>query len=268
MSEQSITIGEAQELFRPRNRFFGPEEIRRALGPILTPSPENVPTIPFSKSELDKAWELGQFLELCGPFSMAQIHGVLKNQLAGGKLLFNNDWYRRQGFYLEAKDNWHWRLTTLKALPTTLGVDFFGQMQALIKYLKDEVFAGQALPMKYTQAIEELERVKVKLGGPSAIQDWEVDDWEIFTSSLNNLRLNKLLLETPAQILWSFALFKTINDEYLLAEEEIHTNQSTPYGGFVAMGRSSFLGIHLTGHQLTMPHIGMRFSRRDLPPLS
>jgi hypothetical protein len=91
------TVGFARNLFTRGTNFFSYEEISKAFGADAIPCIGQDPPLP-TEEEMSRARELGQRLILCGPTPMVQMHDLLDNELGGGKLLYNMDWYRNEDF--------------------------------------------------------------------------------------------------------------------------------------------------------------------------
>jgi hypothetical protein len=102
--------------------FMGPDEIKKAFGVEIAES--EIPNIPFSEAELERAKKLGQFLVLRAdkaqdkePLSMGKINQLLEKDFkdkSKGKILYKLDWYANEAFYKNETPNIAWSLTSKK----------------------------------------------------------------------------------------------------------------------------------------------------------
>jgi len=258
--KMGASIDFARGLFQRGTECFGLDEITKVFGASLAPAIDQVPRIPFTEEELKRARELGQFLVLCGPVSMAEMNKVFDNKLGDGKLLYDTVWYRGEDFYLQEKTSWHWRLTTREVIPGSTSQNYLQQTKTIATYLTDQVYAEQELPSIYAEAIAELDRREAEL---KKLMD---TDWQKATEELAGLAFNHLCRETPAQVLQSVALSKCINHEYPLSGRWTWTNQRSTGGFLVCVGNAASDGVRV-GHgypEISFGYIGVRFSRRAL----
>ena len=247
----------AHQLFTRGTDLLGPEEVIRTFG--ASPSINQVPPIPFTEEELDRAKALGQCLELHEPISMLEMNRVLGNKLGDGALLYNTGRYEKEPFYATNKSaTWHWRLTTKTVIPDSTGVDYLNQSLVLARYLKTQVYAGQDLPELYAQAIAELEARKQKL---AKLMN---KDWQKAALELSNLAINQRCRETPSQVLQSIAMCQAVNGDYLLSNTWTWTNTRTADGRLVLVGDAAPHGVHgdRDDSRLSDGILGVRFSRR------
>ena len=167
-SPEYISLEEAETILGKEN-FFGPQEIRNVFGTEF----KEVPPIPFSKEELERARELGQQLILqvdkmegsgnkMVPITQRSLHSKYlrtEKQIEGEyEFLFDDDGGVMRKFTVPVKPRLGWRLTTFTIPPETTGKDYVGQTSALAEYLKDKVFLGEEVPDQYKNAIEQFER--------------------------------------------------------------------------------------------------------------
>ncbi|MFA6415866.1 MAG: hypothetical protein WCW56_00030 [Candidatus Paceibacterota bacterium] len=250
----------ARSLFVRGTECLGSDEIAKTFGVSVAPAPEDIPPIPFTEEELMRARELGQFLILCGPVSMAEMNKVLDNKLCYGKLLYDTDWYQGENFYLQEKADWHWRLVTREVIPGSAGQNYLQQTRTIAKYLVDKVYVGQELPSRYAEAIAELDWCEDEL------TELMKSDWKKAAEQLVTLKLNQRFRETPAQVLWSVALFKKINHEYLLPSMYTWTNQRSSGGYLVHVGYADADGVRVYFYDPRNSDdcLGVRFSRSAL----
>jgi len=107
------------------DHFFGAEAVRKAF-PGVPLKPEQIPAIPFSKEDLQRAKELGDSLRLRvskapgnGKLNMQKMQELLQptfNQKNEGKILYDTDWYENEDFFTEEPELC-WVLTSDGIIP-------------------------------------------------------------------------------------------------------------------------------------------------------
>ncbi|MFA5022717.1 MAG: hypothetical protein WC385_01315 [Candidatus Paceibacterota bacterium] len=228
----------ARELFRKGTDCLGPEEVEFAFGASFAPAPEDIPPIPLSEAMLKHLRKLGVYLELHGPTAMVELYDALGNKLDEGKLLYDNSWYQNEAFYTKEKSlRWHWRATLKGLVPDSTSKKYLSQTRVLAEYLKDNVFAGQSLPKALAEAVTELNDCEASL---SKLVE---EDWQKGAEQLADLAINQRCRQTPAQTLWSIALYKRVNGEYVLPNVWAWTNQRSSNGNLVLVGEAGADGV-------------------------
>lgn len=254
----------ANRLFTQGTGCFGHEEILKAFGTELSfLVAEQVPPIPFSEEELIRARTLGQFLILCGPVSMSQINAILGGELNKKKLLYDNSLYKDKFFYTSELREWHWRLTTHKVIPGSMGLNYLEQTQVLAQYLQEQVYAEQEMPEIYTRAIEELKDCETALAKLIVSNDQQKA-----TEQLADMMINRYCRETPGQVLWSTTMFNLIDSEYMLPGMYTWTSQRFSDNELVYVGYVGWTGVGVGRDfpRCSNTLIGVRFSRSAVPP--
>ncbi|MCD6149359.1 hypothetical protein J7J13_01060 [bacterium] len=188
--------------------FFGFQEVEKAFG--IRISPEDVPEIPFSREELERAKELSQFLVLRSdkapdgkPLTLQKINEILKGKVSdGSKLLYSDDgkgeiksdaWYKSEDFIKDETPRLSWALVSKEVIPNSTGKNYLQQTEEMLNYLKNQVFSargGSALggkgeiPVIYQEAIDEFEKEK------GEIEKLMFSDWKEAAEKLSNLKIN------------------------------------------------------------------------------
>ncbi|HEY4514794.1 MAG TPA: AAA family ATPase, partial [Candidatus Paceibacterota bacterium] len=193
-STGEVTLVEARALISPE-LFRGPKEVERVFGF----QPE-VPPILFTRSELERAKELGQRLVLRSakdgagqPLSPARMQEILAPK-----------WQDANQGVLDTPERWSnligpdrmstetarggWALVSPDLLPGTLSQNYFEQTDTLIAELK-KTYQNIPLPDQYTKAIQEYEAQKdelLTLAGDDVT-------WQEATRRLSELAITQLL---------------------------------------------------------------------------
>jgi len=263
---------------------LGPAEIEKAFGIKL--KPEDIPPIPFSRKELERAKKLRQYLilrvgevgiEKKGIFkistgtvalTMKEMHDMLTKQFekdGKDKISFEESRYKDEEFFTTETPELSWALTTKTVLGDgpegetyqTLNKNTFDELKAISAYVQDEAFKDKELPSEYEEAIKELEsQISVIQGLIDASSGKEA------TQAIQNLKLTQLTLPSPVEVLYDFFVYFKNNDERLL--ENLHTRtRALVSDGRVVFGVavSKAVYINCAWDSYVNSGIGVSFSR-------
>jgi hypothetical protein len=218
MERGTTAYREAMETIGKEN-FLGPDEIKNAFGIEV----KNVPKVPFSKQELIEAKRLGQELVLYvdkaksgKPLTSFEICDTLGNKTSQGTQFFGNyeKYFSEIGLGSETP-RLGWRLSSKECIPSSGSKNYFNQTQAIVDYLKNEVFKKGAVPKEYADAFAEWEKAKAT----SLKADSESSDdskWKDASQKLANLKITELSRERMSEVLYRLALHEKKTGERLL----------------------------------------------------
>lgn len=250
----------ARRLLTRGTNFFGWKETSYVLGEAseeLGPNPDDFPSLP-SERAVSRAKELGQRLILSGPVAMDRLHDLLGNELEGDKLLYDTSWYQAEVFYRTlAAAKWHWRFTGEHVIDGSAGQNYLDQTRTLIAYLQTQMFDGQPMSPKFTQAIEEFKQNEEAIA--KLMNDW---DWPKAAEQLAALQINQLCRETPDQVLWDIVLNKKVNGVYVLPGMYAWTKTRSSRGYLVYVGTAVEYGVDVDviDPRYADDDLGVRFS--------
>ena len=145
--ENGVSIEQAKEILG--EDVLGPEAVEATFGF----RPEDIPLIPFSIEELERAKELNQFLELRidriadgTPLDMNKMHELLQPEFTTnnqGKILNSygqdSSWYKNEDF-LKDVPRASWVLVSKDVIPNSLSKNFIQQSEVIANYLKTDIF--------------------------------------------------------------------------------------------------------------------------------
>jgi len=262
--ETGVSIEQAKEILG--QDALGPEAIETTFGF----SPEDVPPIPFSVQELERAKELNQFLELRidktadgQPLSMVKMHELLQPEFTAGnkgKILNNygqaGSWYKNENF-LKDVPRASWVLVSKDVIPNSLSKNFLQQTEVIANYLKTDIFKNQQLPDMYKEAIEEFEAKK------AGIQAILTSNWQEAAKQLSELKLNQLTRQLPVETMYDFLMYFKNNNKRLLESKYTWTFRLTSDGRLVDVGSFDADGADV-GHWTPVnadDDLGVSFSR-------
>jgi len=275
---ESLSIDFAREIMEKneKGRFFGPEEIRKALAIDI----KEVPPIPFKQEELERAESLNQQLVLYTdkthddlPLTIVKMNEMVNGQTTdGGKLLYGSNgktlksdcWYKNEDFATKQTPVFGWRLTNKTELTdstdSTLeskSKNYLEQTEVIIKYLKEKVFATLPIPLEFQSAIDEFERQKADIAKLIST------DWEKASDMLEKLAIIRLTRESPVEAIYRLILTERGTKEKLLPVNYVWTSGRSSDGDFVYVGNADSGGVHVNGNGpgCRSGNLGASFSR-------
>lgn len=246
--------------------FFGPEQVQSAfLGQIEI---SEVPSIPFSSEDLEKAKELGQMLILRvektkdgSALTMEKISELLEGKLKDDTEVLYGDWYKEEGFYKTETPEMSWALVSKDVVPDSTSKNYLAQTERLVEYLKNEIFKDKEIPPEYAEAIEEFENEKAAI---AAIVESSVEsEWKEAARRLEALKINQLTRQTPVESLYDSMVYFQQAGERLLPDKYSWTNRRDSDGGLVYVGdfRSDGVDVLRVGSGGLGSSLGVSFSR-------
>lgn len=276
----------AREIFG--KDFLGPDAVKKAFG-IDIPS-GNIPKIPFPQAELERAKELDQFLilrtdrapggqpltilkmtELPGPHLIAERIASIGNRLDyedRARPYISSDISRKPG----------WALVSKELIPGSAKTHYLDQTNVLASYIRDEVYKGVDLPIKYQRALHEFMEQKEWLYSEFTrlknLDKYEpLRNHQDFADRVISLKLNQLMRQTPVEAFYDALVFFENNGTFLLANTSTCTLTTIPpHGIIVTMGHSpyylgnkSVVSLHSAmdfGYEGPGEYIGTTISRR------
>ena len=254
---------------------LGVEEVEKAFG--IKIKPEQVPNIPFSKEDLERAKELKQFLILRvdkssdgKPLTIEKMSELLTEKFKEddkGKILYSSDdgsgkikddaWYKSEDFALKETPKLSWALTSKEIIPDSTSKNYLQQTEEIVNYLRNDVFKGRTLPKEYQDAIKEFTEQKEK------ISKLVEDDWQEAIKILEGLQITKLTRQTPTEALYDILVYFQNNEERLLENKYTWTSRRASDGELVHVGRFGAGGALVlrsgSGHSCGV--LGVAFSR-------
>ena len=222
-----------------KENVFGPKEIEKIFGVRLA----EVPGIPFSVEELERAEKLGQMLLLRidktaegKPMSLEAMTEVMTKRWKDegkGDLLSTADgwktWIGEDRFTTESPRT-GWALVSKDVLPESLSKNYLEQTEVIITTLKNEVFKDMDVPEEYTKAIAEFESKKAKLA------ELINEDWKKAAKELTELKISQMTRQTFPETIYDLAVYYDANNKRLLSDTRAWSSSLSPDGGVVGLG--------------------------------
>jgi len=249
-----------------KENVFGPKEVEKTFGVHLA----EVPGIPFSVEELERAEKMGQMLVLRvdktaegKPMSLEAMNvAVMERWQKEGKgaLLSTPDGWENfiKESYKKDVPRSGWALVSKEVLSESLGKNYIEQTDVIIKTLKDKVFKGMEIPEKYAKAMAEFESRKEKL---TKLMN---DDWQEAVKQLSTLDITQMTRQTIQETIYDLTMYYDTNNKHLLTDKYTWSASVSPGGYLVSLGRCDDRGVHGLGWRPDDrdDDIGVSFSRR------
>jgi len=239
-----IEFQEAKELLG--EDLIGPEEIEKTWGV----RPEDVPEIPFSRKELERAKEMGQMLVLRvektedgKPMSMEAMNTILakrwEKEKKGGLLNTADGWKGVTGSkdFSEVAPRAGWALISKELLKDSTSKNYIEQTDVIIKALREQAFKDIEMPEEYEEAIREFEANKGRLTKLMG------ENWQQAAKELAELKITQLTRQSIQETIYDLALYYDKNGKRLLPNVYTWSNSRSTDGGLVNLGYFDARGV-------------------------
>ena len=266
-TEGMISMESAEKILGQES-FHGPSAVEQTFG-IKIPESE-VPPIPFTAEDLERAKELGQMLILRvdtapdgQPLTMEKMHELLQDKFTKegkGKVLYDTaGWKKDKDFFIKETPELRWALVSKEVIPNSTSKNYLQQTEIISDYLRNTVFKDKTLPTEYAEAIKEFYDQKADIE-----KAMKTDDWQKAAELLSNLQINQFTRQTPAEILYDILIHFQTTGEYLLGNNKLTwTSRRSSGGGLVGFGLSDADGVNVSDWDpvSSIDGLGAAFSR-------
>jgi hypothetical protein len=222
--------------------FFGPKD-----------ASDQMPSLPFSVDDLERAKELDQLLiyrASTGPhgqaLTMQNLPRLVRGSVPGSQenLLYDESldqpvgrrkepWYSEEQFFTGDSPRTGWVLQSRGLIPNSTDKNDLEQTQALATYL-EQVFAGREMPAIFQAAIAEFDQEKNKIR--ELLDSSIVAFCDMAITRLSSLQLNQLLRRSPVEAFNDLLLVWQNTGIRLMEKVFERTNVPTSNGRRVAVG--------------------------------
>lgn len=239
------------------DNVFGPEAVRATWGVELA----NVPAIPFSTEQLQRAKEMNMMLvlrvdmnEKGSPLSLEEMNHKTKEKRAGqdGELLFSDDqygvynnWRRRIGKeeFKQTPPQGGWALVGRDFLADSAGKNYLEQTRVIVDFLRNKWFKGGEVSAPYQEAIAEFETMDAEIKILNKMVEGSEDD---LGAVLSRLKINQLVRPSVQEVVYDLAMNRDrgqLDDLVLACEKMASTCSVSQRGQVLSVGRFSRQGI-------------------------
>ena len=258
------SLENAVELLGAEN-VHGPDDIKTTFGVTL----EDIPAIPFSEAELERAAELGQMLVLRTdtdqngePLSIEKMQQHLDEKWERenkGRLLYNENTVTNLGEAYKQAPTPGWALVSKETVPDTKDRNYLEQTDTLLEHLKTEVFRDQDLPPEYKAAEQEFNQQRPEI--EQLITNKQYTD---AAEKLLNLDITQLTRPSATETIYDLALhFDATGTRLLPPGSATWTRSRASDGHPIDVGAFDDDGVHadrgLVGNRYS--GVGARLSR-------
>ena len=264
---ETVEFRGAKELFG--EDLLGPEEIEKTWGF----RPDEIPEIPFSREELERAKEMGQMLLLRveqtedgKPMSLEAMIDIIQKRWDKenkGQLLYTDskykNWEDRTGDdFTKLSPRSGWALVGKDLLPESTSKNYIEQTDVIIKSLREEAFKDVEVPEEYEEAIREFETNKDRLTKLMS------ENWQQAAKELSELKITQLTRQSIQEAVYDLAMYYDANDKRLLPNVYTWSLSSSPGGRLVDLGRFGSGGVDggRWGPGVRSGDLGVSLSRR------
>jgi hypothetical protein len=227
----------------------------------------DIPKIPFSRIDLERAKELNQFLILRvdkdsdgKPLTMKGVKDTLetrgykeeldKTGKVKGKILASDSYDSK--FFTEDPIKMQWALVSKEVVTSSTSKNYLEQTKEIKNHLQTAVFKDKAIPKEYQEAIVELDNyIKTNFKGKSEAEIQKIlggKDWQKYTKELSELKINQLCRHTPAEILYDIMAYFQTTGERLYEKMYTRTKRLDSDGYLVIVGDSDAAGAIVDGN--------------------
>ncbi len=233
-----------------KENVFGPQEVEKTFGVRL----KEVPGVPFSVEELERAEKMGQMLVLRvnetadgKPMSMEAMNEILlkkwEKEGKGGILNTPDGWKNWIGeeFFSKEAPRLGWALVSSEVLSESLSKNYLEQTEVIIDALRDKAFKGMDVPEEYAKAITEFESKKKNLAKLIG------EDWQEAAKQLVELKITQLTRQTTPETIYDVAIYYDKHNKRLLANTYNWSASRSPDGRLVPLGSFDAGGVYGDG---------------------
>jgi hypothetical protein len=231
-----------------RENVLGLEEVEKTWGVRL----REVPEIPFSVEELERAEKMGQMLVLRvdktedgKPMSLSAMNGILatrwKKEKKGGLLNTADRWRNAvtgEKDFAEVAPRSGWALVSKDLLPESRNKNYIEQIEVIVKALREKAFKDIEVPEEYEEAIREFEANKDRLTKLMR------KNWEQAAKELSELKISQLTQPSIQEAIYDLAMYYDTRGKRLLSDKRAWSNSLSRRGLLVCLGSFDAKGVN------------------------
>lgn len=216
VKKEIVTYPEARDIMGSEN-FYGRPDIQLVFG--ITIRIEDIPEIPFSRHELERAKLLGQELVLYInktenglPLTVEEMSKLYYQNYNKKNQLVSSNWYKYNSYIKDEVPRVGWRLSSKVPEEMFTNKNYMEQIQVFIDKLRNEIFP-EGVPILYQEAIHEFEKSQDRF---KTVTVEDNENYESVGKELVLSRINQLCRETYSEIIYRLALHMVNSDASVL----------------------------------------------------
>ncbi len=206
---KDFTAPEARAIFEAMGygeAFFGPEEVEATFRFKL--NAEQIPPVPFTKEQLEKAKELGMNLVLQvgktpsgDALTIKKMLAILGNLTPAvgvpPNLHMDSSWAETDNVGAKDAPRLGWKLVTKDFIPDSTNKNYLEQTEKIIDFVKNKLYSGKEPSKRFADAIKDFEAKKPELA--RLLSERKFGD---FTQMLTACYINNLTRELPCEVVY------------------------------------------------------------------
>lgn len=273
--EGAVTLERAAELMG--QDYLGPDAVEATFGVQL--ESHEIPPIPFTEAELERAKELGQFLILRvdhapdgEPLTMQKMDALLERKFAQagkGAVLYlpTDEWKTQSAFFTTETPRLSWALTGKALIPDSTIKNYLEQTKLLVKYVEDEVYKQETIPESYQEALDEFQHYHDQNFKGKKKEEIKAllskSGWKKYAAELGDLKINQLFRQSPVEALYDLLVYFEHTGKRMLELEHTWTSRRSADGHLVYVGFFVAYGAGVYGWRpdYVGDDLGVSFSR-------
>ena len=255
--------------------YMGPEKIEKTFG--IKVALEDIPDMPYSSDDLEKAKENGEMLvlgvdkdsegnlltiahmlemvsEITDPATGEKLKVLYRQTEPGSKEVDEDCWYRNEPFFTGINEdgtpipNAHprlkWRLTSKAPLPESITTSYGGKAENSTNYIEQTKILREYLASVGSLTEDEAKECSDKV--LAEINEIMKSDWREAARRLSLLTVNKNHRRLPPEVLYDILLSIKGNNERILEKTYDWTATLSSSGKLVTLGNAGRYGVYVT----------------------
>jgi hypothetical protein len=268
IKKETRTYFEAAEIMG--ESFYGVGAVEKTFGVRITP--DKIPSIPFSKAELERAKQLGQELILYvdknsegKPLTAIEINRLCERNENDSFSITDNYWFKDDEYLKNMTPRMGWRLSGKEPIPGCTEFSYLQQTDVIARYLENSIFPEE-VPKLYQDAIDNFK--ETRKDKELLVHSSDNGNRFYVARELTDIPLNQLCRENFTEVLYRLALHRHKTGSFLLSYESnvclTLTNSFTKTGQIVSVGNSTdTFGVNVGMCSMKIPNsdVSVCFSR-------
>ncbi|MFH1946695.1 MAG: AAA family ATPase [Candidatus Magasanikbacteria bacterium] len=253
---EGFSLQEAKEILGAE-KVFDHQDVKKTWGVDL----REVPEIPFSREDLEKAKEMGMFLILridkdeqgnaLSPKKMEELKQADFTAQGKGKIFYDKDWYKDEEFFTQEVPEAKWALTSGNILANSTNKNYIDQTALL----RNKLEAQGWLTAEEEQGCTDQELAN--------IEQIMASDWKKAAKMLSELKITQNHHLSFAENMYDFISILDVKNSRILESNYSWGKSRSSNGRLVSVGGCGAGGARVDGWEpdVRRGNLGVSFSR-------